>query len=76
MDELTLDLTTPEIVVVTMLASLGEAVMAGDQDGIDTLANLLMMEPKFFDVGQKALDKLHAAVKVTHSILTTPTVSS
>lgn len=79
--ELTLDLTPSELVVVTMLASLGEAVMAGDKVAGGEVAGMLMKEEGIEQIAQTALDKLHASLKLAKTMMqdsspTVPTVVS
>lgn len=67
--ELTLDLTPAELVVITMLASLGEAVMAGDKVAGDEVAGMLMKEEGIEQIAQTAIDKLHASLKLAKKII-------
>lgn len=62
--EVTLDLQGAELVIVTMLANLGAAVLSGDKEAASDLGNMLMGMERSEQIAAIALDKLEASLKV------------
>jgi hypothetical protein len=67
--ELTIDLTPAELFVITMLASLGEAVMADDAESEAQVASMLIAEKGTEKIAKNALDKLYASLKLAKKII-------
>jgi hypothetical protein len=63
--EMQVDLLPEEMMVVLVLATLGECVMAGDVEAAKKIRGFLMETENASSMAKSAMDKLHAAANLT-----------
>lgn len=73
--EMALELTASEIVIVTMLAHLGAAVLSGDRDTVQELGDMIVKSDSQAVVSSAALEKLEASLKAATSMINPTQVS-
>lgn len=66
--EIQLDLLVEEMMVVLVLATLGETVMAGDVEAAKKIRQFLMDVENGPELAKSAMDKLHAMANLTSSM--------
>lgn len=67
-NEIKLDLSGEEMMVVLVLATLGECVMAGDVEASKRVFQFLNDVENGPELAKAAMDKLHAAMNLTASM--------
>lgn len=67
--DLQVDLKAEEIVMVTMLAHFGSAVLAGAHEDAQTIADLIFRAKDAEEVADRALAKLEATLRIAKSAI-------
>lgn len=67
-----IDLTASELLVVTLLAFFGNAVLQGDREAMEEVSTMLLAFPDGEAISAKALEKLEAGIRLAKRMMLAP----